>query len=327
MSNKNNIPYNKSIYNFIISLGLTLYLTTPQTKHICEFLFSAAQRDYNGKITHISEICFNSTHRTCIGKFLSNSPWNEDYILRALQKETIEKIWSLSKTTGQPIYVIIDDTICKKSKPSSQAKKIIQNCSFHYSHLENKQVYGHQVIAVLLQCGDITIPYHIKPYDKNIVDEQGEIITKIQIAIDTINSLPKPPNKSYVLADSWYSAEKIIKASINKNFHYIGALKTNRVIYPKQFNMNHQIKGFAKKLKEEDFHLVTVNKNSYYVYRYEGKINGFEKVIVLISYPKDALFNEKALRSFISTDTELSTEKILNQYINRWKIEVFFSSK
>jgi len=30
------------------------------------------------------------------------------------------------------------------------------------------------------------------------------------------------------------------------------------------------------------------------------------------------------MRSFISTDTELSTEKILNQYINRWKIEVFF---
>ncbi|WP_263484337.1 hypothetical protein [Clostridium sp. FP1] len=30
---------------------------------------------------------------------------------------------------------------------------------------------------------------------------------------------------------------------------------------------------------KEDFHLVTVNKNSYYVYRYEGKINGFKKVV------------------------------------------------
>ncbi|WP_278320075.1 hypothetical protein [Haloimpatiens massiliensis] len=38
MSTENNIPYNKEINNFIIKLGLSLYLTLPQLKHVCEFI-------------------------------------------------------------------------------------------------------------------------------------------------------------------------------------------------------------------------------------------------------------------------------------------------
>ncbi len=78
------------------------------------------------------------------------------------------------------------------------------------------------------------------------------------------------------MGDSWYSAEKIIKSA--------------------------KLRGFAKVIDKEDFHLITVNKTSYYVYRYEGKINGFKNVVILISYP------ENALRSFISTDTSLTVE-------------------
>ncbi len=46
--------------------------------------------------------------------------------------------------------------------------------------------------------------------------------------------------------------------------------------------------------------------------------------MVLIAYPRDAFLNPKALRSFISTDTSLSTRQILDIYVERWPIEVFF---
>ena len=324
MSTENNIPYDKSINNFIIEIGLSLYLTLPQLKHICEFLFGAAGRGYNGKVSHISENCYSSTHRTSVGYFLSKSPWNEDYILRALQQFAIKKIWKLSKDTGKPIYMIIDDTICKKTKPSSRAKNPIEKCQFHQSHLEGKQVYGHQVVGILLQCGEVTIPYQLTPYDKTRMNEFNKKVTKIEIVINAISSLPTPPKKGFILGDSWYSAEKIIKSAKLRGFDYIGALKTNRIIYPKCCRMNQQISGFAKMINKEDFHLVTVNKTSYYVYRYEGKINGFKNVVILISYPENALYNPNALRSFISTDTSLTVEETLFEYTERWTIEVFF---
>lgn len=161
----------------------------------------------------------------------------------------------------------MDDTICKKSKPWSRAKNPIQKCQFHQSHLEGKTVYGHQVVGILLQCGDVIIPYQLTMYDKNKINESNKKVTKIEIVIKAISLLPKPPNQGYVLGDSWYSDEKIIKTAQLKGFNYIGALKANRIIYPKCCRMNQKISGFAKIINKEDFHLVTVNKTSYYVYR------------------------------------------------------------
>jgi len=52
--------------------------------------------------------------------------------------------------------------------------------------------------------------------------------------------------------------------------------------------------------------------------------NGIENAVVLISYPKDAFHVPKALRAFISTDVSLSTREILDRYVERWPVEVFF---
>ena len=88
------------------------------------------------------------------------------------------------------------------------------------------------------------------------------------------------------------------------------------------------VSDFAGKLVEakckELFHLVTVKGNQYCVYRYEGNLKGIENAVVLLSYPKNAFGNEKALKVFISTNVSLSTEQILGFYVVRWEIEVYF---
>ena len=43
MPTENNMPHDRSINNFIIKLGLTLYLTIPQLKHVCEFLYGTVR--------------------------------------------------------------------------------------------------------------------------------------------------------------------------------------------------------------------------------------------------------------------------------------------
>ena len=63
---------------------------------------------------------------------------------------------------------------------------------------------------------------------------------------------------------------------------------------------------------------------NYYVYRYEGNLNGIENAIVLFSYPEKAFGKPKALRAFLCMDVSLSTNEILDNYICRWPIEVFF---
>lgn len=317
MSHTSIITDYPKIRNFLLMIRLLFLLTKPQHQHIVNFIAATTQQGYQGKVTNVVDLSHAETHRTSFGKFLSKSSWNEDLVHRAAQRHILKQIWNESIRSGKPIYVIADDTIAERTKPSSKAKNPIQQCSFHHSHLKNKVVYGHQVVGVLLICGSLKLPYTVSLYIK-------EQMSKIQMIINIIATLPKPPNKAYIMADSWYSADKLIKVCRKQGYHFIGAVKTNRVIYPVGKRLGEQIKVYAKQLTAKDYHLVTVGKQEYWVYRYEGKLNGLSKAIILISWPKNALFKEGALKAFISTEIELSTTAILNHYANRWPIEIFF---
>lgn len=140
-----------------------------------------------------------------------------------------------------------------------------------------------------------------------------------------LNELPRPVNKGYVLADSCYSCEALFKASATRGFQYLGALKSNRKIFPRGYKKDGiKMSDFIKTLKQHELDLVTVDGKTYYTYTYLGKMNGFKKVKIIMSWPKNALWNKHALKCFISLDIELSTQQILKHYLRRWPIETFF---
>ena len=203
-----------------------------------------------------------------------------------------------------------------KTKPSSRALHPIEDAYFHQSHLKKKQDYGHQAVGVMLSCNGMVLNYAILMYDKTR--------SKIQLVCDVAQELPEAPVPSFFLCDCWYTCIKVIEAFLAKGFHTIGALKTNRVIFPA--GIRQQISQFTAYIHKTDRNvsLVTVGKRQYYVYRYEGNLTDFEHAVVLISYPKQAFGLPGALRAFICTDTGLSIQKILDHYMARWSIEVFF---
>ena len=238
---------------------------------------------YHGKTTDFAKN--SSCHRTTIAHFLNSGKWNDSLLSDTLKQSVIEIIYSEAARTGNPVFCIVDDTIASKTKPLSRALHPIEDAYFHQSHLKKKQDYGHQAVAVMLSCNGIV---------QNIAKE-----------------LSVPPVMSYFLCDYWYVSEKIINAFEQKGFHTIGALKTNRLLYPS--GMKKKLSELAAELSvtHNGFDLATVKKRKYYVYRYEGNLNGIENAVVLLSYPEKAFGNPKALRAFISTNVDLSTQEIL----------------
>jgi hypothetical protein len=111
-------------------------------------------------------------------------------------------------------------------------------------------------------------------------------------------------------------------AFIKKGFYTIGALKTNRILYP--CVIKQKASEFALHLRKTgpDVSLVTVGSRNYYVYRYEGSLNSIDNAAVLLSYPEDAFHVPKALRAFISTDVSLTTQEIPDRYAERWPVKV-----
>ena len=310
----NTIHHSAFIYNQLKKLNLCKFYSNRVINHLISILISIFISGYHGKTTDFAKN--SSCHRTTIAHFLNSGKWDDSLLSDTLKRSVIEIIYSEAARTGKPVFCIVDDTIASKTKPSSQALYPIEDAYFHQSHLKGKQGYGHQAVAVMLSCNGIVLNYAFVMYNKSI--------SKIDIVQNIAKELPVPPVMSYFLCDCWYVSEKIINTFVQKGFHTIGALKTNRLLYPS---------GMKKKLSElaaerstthKGFDLVTVKKRNYYVYRYEGNLSGIENAVVLLSYPEKAFGNPKALRAFISTNVSLSTQEILSCYVCRWPIEIFF---
>lgn len=259
---------------------------------------------------------YSDHHRTSLAHFLNNGKWNDALLLQTLKHNVIEKVYQQSRETGLPVLCIIDDTISSKTRPSSQAVNPMESAFNHMSHLKGQMDYGHQAIGVMLACGDMILNYAILLYDKSK--------SKIDMVCQIANELPEPPTIGYLLCDSWYTCGKVMDAFIVKGFYTIAGLKTNRVIYPN--GIRQQINDFAKHLRKTDaaVHKVTVGKRNYWIYRYDGKLNGTDSASAILSYPEKAFGKPEALRAFICTNEALSEQEILNLYTQRWPIEIFF---
>lgn len=282
--------------------------------YIVSILITVFSYGYRGKTVDIARN--SDRHRTSISRFLRYEEWDDSALEDAMRKLVIDIIYEESRKSGMPILFIVDDTISSKTIPSSKASHPIEASYFHFSHLKKKQDYGHQAVSVMLSCNGTTLNYVIVMYDKSV--------SKIDIVKQLAQNLPTAPNPSYLLCDSWYVCGKLMGIFATKGFYTVGALKSNRILYPYGIKMN--ACEFAKTLScIALFHIVTVKGWKYYVYRYEGKLNDIENAVVLICYPVSAFGQEKALRTFICTNADLSSdEKILNLYSVRWKIEVYF---
>ena len=315
MSHTSILADDSTIHKFISKICPPLYFSEPARKHIANFITGASQKGYRGKVTDIVDFGFASCHRTTFGHFLSKGVWDESYLWKVMKDMVLTAIQKTAKQTSSPIFAIYDDTISKKTKPSSQAIHPIEATNFHFSHLECKTVWGHQLLAALLSVGSLRLPYHFEHYQK-------ESISKIDRVCQIANSLPTAIGPAYVLCDSWFTCTKVIEAHFKKGYHFIGGLKTNRIIYPQGIRTS--LKDFATYIKKDDVRLVTVNRQSYWVYRYEGALNELDNAVVLFTWHKDAFLNPKAMRCFLSTDMELDTQTTLEYYSKRWPIEIFF---
>ena len=223
--------------------------------HLMSILISIFLSGYHGKTTDFAKN--SSCHRTTIAHFLNSGKWDESLLSDTFKRSVIEIIYSEAARTGKPVFCIVDDTIASKTKPSSRALHPIEDAYFHQSHLKGKQDYGHQAVSVMLSCNGIVLNYAFVLYNK--------AISKIDIVQDIAKELSTPPVQPYFLGDCWYVSEKI-----------------NRLLHPS--GMKKKLSELAAELSvtHKNFDLVTVKDRNYYVYRYEGNLNGIENAIVFI---------------------------------------------
>mgnify|MGYP002576752810 FL=1 len=154
------------------------------------------------------------------------------------------------------------------------------------------------------------------------------------IVDDTIASKTKPSSRALHPIEDAYFHQSHLKGKQDYGHQAVSVMLSCNgivlnyafVLYNKAISKIDIVSELAAELSvtHKNFDLVTVKGRNYYVYRYEGNLNGIENAIVLFSYPEKAFGKPKALRAFLCMDVSLSTNEILDNYVCRWSIEVFF---
>lgn len=315
MSHTSTLSQEKHWNNRLAEWKLPLYFSKPALHHIKHFVDGMLSTGFTGTLTDIHRESLQERDRRTLSHFLTHGNWDDSHLKRLVQRVAFQQTEACARREGSPVFVILDDTVCEKTKPSSQATHPIQGASFQHSHLRQRHVYGHAVVQTLLRSGDQVFPFATARYDP-----QGK--SKIELAGDMIHAVPMSSCRTYVLMDSWYPSASVLQTCAERGFHVISGLKTNRIFYPQ--GIRQSLKDFASYISKTDTDLVTIGSSDYRVYRYEGKLNVVENAALLLCWKDGEGFDPKHMKAFLSTDVSLSNVEILSYYSKRWAIETYF---
>ena len=78
-------------------------------QHLMTIIVSVFLRGYRGKTVDFS--ITSQHHRTTVAYFLNHGKWNDSALQKALKSSIVELIYQEARSSGQPIFCIVDDTI------------------------------------------------------------------------------------------------------------------------------------------------------------------------------------------------------------------------
>lgn len=213
------------------------------------------------------------------------------------------------------VFLILDDSLVEKTGKQMAA------VDYHYSHSAGRTVLGHVWVS-----GHLVVLGQSYPVAWRLYRRQGNceaagvpFASKPELAqaiIQGFHSLPH--TQVYVLTDSWYPSQEMLKVCQAQGFELISAVKSNR-----KFKMDAndlQVSQWQQDLPEDAFDLVTVNATGYQSWSAIGRLSSGHSVRLVIN----RVVGQDRWRYLVSTDLTLSAQTILSYYLVRWEVENFY---
>ena len=311
------IEQSQDIINYINMLNLPI--SPALQNHMVNMVSGIIATEGNKTVSAIYGKLTCNRDRSTGSRFLGEYSWSNDYVDHKRITHSLKEVRKNVKD-GTVGFLIVDDSLSKKDKST----KSIEGLEYHNSHSDgNKAMWAHCIVTSHYKISDYSMPLNYKLYlREQFFDKKAKRFfkNKQQLAMQLIDEFLPVTEVTYLLIDAWYTSGKLMLHALSKGYHTIGRIKSNRVIYPAGIKTN--VKEFSKLVSKEETCPVTAGNQTYYVYRYEGKINDLENTVILFSWSKKDLSDEPVF--IISTDVSLTTSTIIEYYMNRWDIEVSY---
>ena len=297
----------------ILLFELQMFFNDYQWLHFKSILLALLVTPYKATLTGIVKVLSFGSHISKHNEFLNDC----SAILSKVLKFQAMLILNLLKKSGEAIYFIIDDTSNKK-----RGKHILAAFKF-FDHTCKQYIWGQQLVCAIIEYRSIVIPYAIEVYiPKQTAKASGyKFKKKTDIASEILKIYEADEKQAvFVVADTYYASQAIMKLCRSRKYSFVSMLKTNRIlrISNKQMNVSSYIKRFFPKRKRSRIIKVGSNKYKVHSQKVSLKTGGAVKIVCTRS------LSHCTVKTIFTTNTALPIESILTAYNKRWSIEVFF---
>jgi hypothetical protein len=327
------VQHSTKLIEFLVLLQLNL--SKPQYRHVLNIADAVVVCEAPHKtLTSLYELIVDAPHPSNAADCLRISPWSAADLREPLRDFTIGSLMQLAvQLEGAALFVSIDDSLTEKDKGTT----CLEAVDWHHDHTKSqgkKQVYtnGTQHIEVRIQLGDQAYVYDWELYlrektvrrlnRKRTKGQRLHFRTKYRIVrAILVNLKQRLPARFpvYVLFDSWYASNNLLKFCRRQGWHIICAIKSNRTLD------GVKLSAWNQRLKHQPYLRVNLaatdqRKRPYLVRARQGRLKNVPfEVCVLISKRH---CGDKRPKYFLCTDLSLAPQQILTFYQKRWPIEV-----
>lgn len=277
----------------------------------------------------------------------------EDINWREFNLLTAKEVYRANRLHGSRIKAfVLDDSIkCRRGKK-------IEGVSSHFDHVTNRHVMGQQVLTLGLVTEEAFLPVDsqlsvsrtkAKGLNRPFKDGRSVVAKRYQEATEqgkpemAANMMKRAQraglSAEYLVADAWFGTKPMIRTALDLGVCPILRMKKNNMKYRAVLKGRkkqlldakalyaHAVKGEWRKVRGVPWKAVelTVELD---LSEGQNKTPKWHTVKLLfvrgINASGEAEAGKKDWALFLTTDTRLSTSKMLEIYALRWSIEVYF---
>jgi len=237
----------------------------------------------------------------------------------------------------KPHYLIFDDTTVEKSG------KKMEFLGRVWDHVKQRSIIGFKILVMLYWDGKSSIPLDFsihrekgkrelypygmskkdirRQYSKKRVKESESVkrikeldINKIEMMLKMFYSAVHRCLKiDYVLVDSWFTCESLIKAVVGEGIHLIGMYKFAKTKF--------LYRGKLMSYSEINNSISTPKRCRSFKYHYKRADVMYGDIALTLFFSRQGKRGD--WKVFLTTDRSLSFTRLIEHYQVRWTIEVF----
>ncbi len=316
--------------------GLHLRLSKPQWQHVLRLADALIVSETRHKtIAGVYRLIVDAPDASNGADTLRISPWTAEDLRAPLRHFIVADLVTYAHQSDHwTLYVSLDDSLGAKDKGTRHLEAV----EYHHDHTKSqgkKKPYytnGTVHVEVRLELGTRSYAYDWRLYlrEKTVrrlnrardPEQRLHFRKKTTLAQEMLAELQQllPAGfQVYVLFDSWYAANRLLKFCRRQGWHVVCAIKSNRKLDDQKLSQ------WPQALRHQRYQHVQLTatdgrQRPYLVRPLQGRLTHLSfDVCVLISKRHH---RDKHPKYFLCTALSLSAQQILSIYQKRWPVEV-----